>query len=96
MSDPYIVNAVNQINDRLKEVQDRARRTETRLTTFLNSQGHDTKVTRPRFDPIGMSIFIPSPECSVREIIDAVPDDMREIEIAVRLGGDTIGFIRRS
>jgi hypothetical protein len=95
MTDPYIVSIVNQINDRLKEVQDRARRTETRLTTYLNSQGHDTRVTRPRFDPIGMAVFVPSPDCSTRDVIESIPDDMRESEIAVKIGNEVIGYVRR-
>jgi hypothetical protein len=95
MSDPYVIGILNQLNEGVKEVRDRARRTETRLTTFLNSQGHDTKVTRPRFDPVGMAIFIPSPDSAVRDLLDSIPADMRENEVAVKLGNEVIGYIRR-
>jgi muconolactone delta-isomerase len=96
--DPYLVNLVTQLQamqTAVSEIKDRTRRTETRLTTFLNAQGHDTKVTRPRFDYTTVSLYAASPESSVRELLEAIPLDMRENEVAIRLGGEVIGYLRR-
>lgn len=60
----------------LREIKDRCRRMETRLTKFLESQGFETKVKRPTW--LRGVVAIPSLECSVKDILAAIPDDWPE------------------
>jgi hypothetical protein len=53
------------------EIKDRARRIETRLTKFLESQGFDTQRKLPTCR--GNVVSIPSMECSLADIMAAVP-----------------------
>lgn len=57
----------------LREIKDRCRRMETRLTKFLESQGFETKVKRPTWRKGWVDI--PSLECSVKDILSVVPED---------------------
>lgn len=57
----------------LREIKDRCRRMETRLTKFLESQGFETKVKRPTWRE--GCVFIPSLECSIKDILSVVPTD---------------------
>jgi hypothetical protein len=101
MSDPIthaiadIRLALGNLRDDMSEVRDRARRTETRLTRYLETRGFDPKVTRPRFDQGTNTVHLPSPECSLREVIDAVPPLLRSKVMAVNLmvGSDLIGTL---
>jgi len=54
-----------------KEVLDRMRRVETRITKFLESQGFDTRVRRQTFED--GTINIPSLACSIKEALSVVP-----------------------
>lgn len=63
---------MERADDQLKEIMDRCRRMETRLTKFLELQGFDTKVQRPIWD--NGAIDIPSLSCSVRECLALVPE----------------------
>lgn len=61
------------IQDRadLKEVTARVRRTETRLTRWLEAQGLDTGIQRPFWKDD--RIILPSPAVTIETIIQAVP-----------------------
>lgn len=59
-------------DDSIREIVDRCRRIETRVTKFLESQGFDTKVRRPEWRDTGV-IVIPSLACSIRDCIVVVP-----------------------
>jgi hypothetical protein len=69
----------------LTEVRDRARRTETRLTRFIEQSGFDAKVTRARYDPLSSTVYLPSPDCSLRETIDAVPANLRVSTLTINV-----------
>jgi len=57
---------------KLDEVVARARRIETRLTSFLEAQGHETNVKRPIWDARGI-VDVPSLRTSVEDILGAIP-----------------------
>lgn len=57
----------------LKEISDRCRRIETRLTKFLEGQGFETKAQKPEWKTAG-EIHIPSMSCSVKDILAVIPD----------------------
>lgn len=71
------------IDDQIKEVVDRCRRIETRVTKFLEAQGFDTKVRRPEWSDEGI-VTIPSLACSIKDCMAAVPpwwDKNDEIDV---------------
>jgi hypothetical protein len=76
----------------MKEVLDRCRRMETRLTRFLESQGFDTKARRPTF--VKGMLFIPSMACSIQDCVAAIPSDERGKEVGIYHQDDFIGYIR--
>jgi hypothetical protein len=55
----------------LKEMTDRLRRMETRLTRFMEAMGFDTEVRRPQFRD-GL-LDLPTDAASVRDCLAAVP-----------------------
>ncbi|MGH6812372.1 MAG: hypothetical protein ACREDM_08520 [Methylocella sp.] len=67
----------------LKEIADRVRRIETRLTKYLEVRGFDTQTQRPSWHD-GV-IYIPSSDCSIKDCLSAVPADWdKDQEIEVR------------
>lgn len=86
---------LNNLCDDMAEVRDRARRTETRLTRYIQSQGVDTGAMRPRFDPVTGTVHMPSPDSTVRDVIACVPPLMRASTTTVNLmvGGDLYGTL---
>ena len=85
MTDQEIKIMIGSMHSTLTEVRDRARRTETRLTRFIEQSGYDAQVTRSRYDPLTSTVYIPSPDCSIREAIDAVPPNLRVSTLTVNL-----------
>lgn len=57
-----------------KEVLDRVRRMETRLTRYLESQGFDTKTRKPYWKADG-TVVIPSLATSIADCLAVVPKD---------------------
>lgn len=75
-----------------QELLDRTRRIETRLTTFLVSQGFEVHATMPVWS--NGVITIPSMGCSIRDIMKAIPEDWcSEDDVAVTHRGDAIAYI---
>lgn len=70
--------------DRLeeKEVLDRLRRIETRVTKYLQEQGFDTQSQKCRWDPTGI-VHIPSTKVALQEIVEVIPADARNEDIEV-------------
>lgn len=58
--------------EQTKEIMDRMRRMETRMTRWLESQGFDTQTKRPVWDRRGV-IHVPSMACSMRDLLDVIP-----------------------
>lgn len=70
------------MNDKvLKEIQDRARRIETRLTKFMEQQGFDTGVARPWFHD--GRVRIPSRASSIIDILGVIPAEWVEQEVEI-------------
>ncbi len=80
------------MSDPMKELLDRCRRMETRLTRFLESQGFDTKARRPEF--VKGMVFIPSMACSIQDCISAVPIDERGKDIGIYHQGEFVAHFR--
>lgn len=62
--------------NKIQEILDRTRRTETRLTKYLIAQGFETPTEMPEFRE-GI-VSIPSPHTSLKQIIDTIPETWRE------------------
>lgn len=58
--------------EQMKEIQDRLRRIETRLTKYLESVGFETNIRRPTFRD-GM-IVVPSLMTTLADCVNVVPD----------------------
>jgi len=58
----------------LKEMKERMRRMETRLTAFLEVQGYDTGAKQPKWDHMG-KVHIPSVDVSLKKIMRVIPED---------------------
>lgn len=59
-------------DEMISEILDRSRRIETRLVSFLEAQGFDTRVRRPLFKD--GCVHVQSPATSINEIMAVVPD----------------------
>lgn len=74
----------------LKEIADRCRRMETRLTKFMEAQGFDTRVQRPLFLSTG-ELRVPSLAVSLQDCMSVVPPDWNsDEEIFVTLQGEPV------
>lgn len=74
----------------LKEIADRCRRMETRLTKFMEAQGFDTRVQRPLFLSTG-ELRVPSLAVSLQDCLAAIPPDWSDDdEIFVTHHGQTV------
>jgi hypothetical protein len=75
----------------MKEVVDRCRRMETRLTRFLETQGFDTQVKRAEWRAQDGVVVVPSPSVSLKEILMMVPYDWDSaVPIRVEHKGETM------
>lgn len=59
----------------VREIRDRARRIETRLTKFLEQSGFNAQTQRP-FLNADDQLVIPSMYCSLKDILAAVPPSL--------------------
>ena len=57
----------------MKEVVDRCRRMETRLTRFLETQGFDTQVKRAEWRAQDSTVIVPSLSTPLREVMAMIP-----------------------
>lgn len=71
-----------QFAEQLKEVLQRVRRLETRVTMYLESQGFDTQVQRPKWDADRKTVALPSRATSLKDILAVIPKDTKgEIDL---------------
>lgn len=76
----------------IKEIADRCRRIETRLTKFLESQGLETKVIRPAWE--AGCVHITSLSCAIKDILDLIPADWdHDEEIIVYYRGQEVASL---
>ena len=74
----------------LKEITDRTRRIETRLTRYLESRGFDTQVQKPTWVGPGR-IEVPTRACSLGDCLSVVPHNWDpDEEIMVYCGKDLL------
>jgi hypothetical protein len=71
-----------------REILDRVRRTETRVTKIGRALGIDVGGGKPVWDDALGRVVVPSPNCSVGDIVNAVPEDRRKLEIDVYVAED--------
>jgi hypothetical protein len=61
-------------DETVKEILDRCRRIETRLTRYLEIQGFATETRKPVWFPLTSILDVPSPEVSLKDCLAAVPE----------------------
>jgi hypothetical protein len=74
-----LANKLKEESGRTKETLDRVRRIETKLTSFLEAQGHDTESDRVMWED--GAIKVPSLAVSLRDVLAAIPSLPAEVEI---------------
>lgn len=81
--------------DDLREIRERTKRIETRLTQLMIAQGIPTTSQRPTFHPssdIGRSTMqLPSPHTSMKEIAAAVPRGKHGEPFDILVGTELVG-----
>lgn len=71
------------------EVRDRVRRIETRITKVAEHFGIDVGGGKPVWDDATGRIVIPTPNCSIGDVLKAIPDNhRRDKDIDVFVKGD--------
>lgn len=74
MIEPERIRPPMSLEQMARETLDRTRRIETRQASHLESIGFNTKTQRPVWYEDG-SVVIPSMDCSIKDILAAVPPD---------------------
>ena len=74
----------------LDEIVDRVRRTETRLTKFMEAQGFDTQVARALWVPDPGYVLVPSPAIAIQEVIAVIPSDYAGLMVGVKVGSELL------
>lgn len=74
-----------------KEILDRTRRIETRLTKLVKALGLDSGQL-PVFDPDELQLHVPSRHVSLQDCLAAVPTGA---QVAVTIKGELLGHIMR-
>jgi hypothetical protein len=75
------------------EIRDRVRRNETRLTVLANALGVDVQGSAPSWNSDLESIQVPTPNCSLRSILSAVPPRFHGQHVPVRIGSEYLATV---
>lgn len=67
-----LIAGVHSIDTRMKEITDRTRRIETRLTRYIEAQGVETGAHKPRWKQGGI-VAIPTMVTSLADILGVIP-----------------------
>lgn len=82
------------LNQNIKEITDRCRRLETRLTKFMEYQGFDVQSKKPQFQNKPgetAEINIYSLHTSIQDCLEAIPDGWdTEEQINVKIKGEFV------
>lgn len=78
------------IDNKIDELVDRTRRTETRLTKYLQERGFDTQTIKPIW--LSGVVAVPSRHCAISDIREVVPAGW-DGPVILRCKGDYIGQI---
>ena len=76
-----------------REMSDRMRRMETRLTKFMEFMGFDTEVRRPQFH--NGRLDIPSDATSLRDCLAALPPDWGGGPVRIMHRGVLLGVLTK-
>ena len=85
------MNNDSAIARKISDIHDRCRRIETRLTKYLEDRGFDSQTSRPEVKD--GALHIPSPACSLKDILDALPADGLVYDVFVH--GDLLATITK-
>jgi hypothetical protein len=80
--------ACNILYADIKELVERLRRVETRLTSYINKTGVTINYKKPSWDADNTRVIIPSREVALDEILAAIPDEFRDVTIPVLFAGN--------
>jgi hypothetical protein len=76
------------------EIKDRLRRVETRLTNYLEAQGHNTGAVKPEWVGQGRAIHLPSLKSNLRDILKVIPEGLAfRGDITIVCKGIRVGVI---
>jgi hypothetical protein len=80
----------------VKEILDRMRRVETRLTKLIELQGFDTHGDKPKliWEAGDAKLILPSPSCTLKSILDALPKRANP-DVQLMMGEEILAVIRR-
>lgn len=90
MADDMSTQPKRRYATQLDEIVDRVRRTETRLTKYMEAQGFDTQVARALWVPDPGYVLVPSPAVAIREVISAIPADYAGLTVGVKVGSELL------
>jgi hypothetical protein len=79
----------------LREIVDRLRRLETRLTKYMISQGFDSQTQTPVWLDDGY-LEVPSLHVELSDIVKSVPDSWNEEVVITHKGNPIISFLKES
>ena len=82
---------MTEVESMTREMRDRIRRLETRMTKWLETQGFDTQIQRPKWTH-GV-VEIPNQFTSIKDILAAIPASyfsLPEAEVIVQHKGKTL------
>lgn len=84
-----------EVSNEMRELLDRTRRIETRLTAYLERQGEPIHNPKPLWEHTTNSILVPNMDCSIGKCLSEVPDDYKGIVklIHQRTGETVVKFM---
>lgn len=72
--------------DTAREILDRTRRIETRITKIGNAMGVDVGGGKPIWDPARRRVMVSTPNCSINEVLGVIPYADRRLGPRVYVG----------
>lgn len=79
-------------NEAIREIRDRSRRIESRLTALTQKLGFTTPAKRPVFNPDDGVVSVPSREVALDEVLAAIPPTWQG-DVVVMIGENYICHI---
>lgn len=70
----------------VKEILDRVRRTETRVTKMGHAMGVDVGGGRPIWNAAQKRVMLPSPNCSIGECLAIIPAESKSEDVDLYIG----------
>jgi len=83
-------------DERSREIQDRVRRIETRLTKLMGHLGFDPQGSMPTWDQTNRCVEVPSISTAFKDIMAVVPENFPSYTaFRVEHKGETLAFITK-